>query len=129
MVLAEASAAVADDEPSDVQRFWKSVVKLPAPLAVDGMLLELAFNASVSLEDIDATFLYCCTCCDPFSGCGSGVRGVLFVAAASSEPDAEISPSCASAPAIAEASWFALAVEELAEAMRAAAGDSSSSFL
>lgn len=45
MALSEESTDVPDDELSDVQRFWKTVDKLLAPLEVDGVLLELEFNA------------------------------------------------------------------------------------
>ena len=38
------SAGVSDDEPSDDQRFSKTVVKLPVPLAVGDALLELEFS-------------------------------------------------------------------------------------
>jgi hypothetical protein len=44
IVLLEESVDVSDDEPSDDQRFWKTVVKLPVPLEVGDALFELAFN-------------------------------------------------------------------------------------
>lgn len=45
MVLLEESLDVADDAPNDVQRFWKTVVRLLEPLDVDDTLLELEANA------------------------------------------------------------------------------------
>jgi hypothetical protein len=44
-VLLEESVEVADDELSDVQRFWKTVVKPLAPLELGGVLLEKELNA------------------------------------------------------------------------------------
>ena len=44
-LLLEESTDIPDDALSDVQRFWKTVVKLLAPLEVDDVLLELELNA------------------------------------------------------------------------------------
>jgi hypothetical protein len=132
MPLSEDSVDVSDDEFSDVQRFWKTVVKLPEPLALDDMLPELEFNACARLEKVDALFLYCCTCCAALGCCGKDGSGALPVAVASSEPavrGAEVSPSCVNAPAIAEAIGLASVVEGFTGARRAVAVDPLSSFL
>jgi hypothetical protein len=122
MVLPEESADAADDELTDAQRFWNTVVK---PLALDGpadVLLDAALKAWARLENVDATSLYCCTCCDPFIGCSADADDRLFVVAASPElvvPAAGVSPSCVSAAATAEANVSAAVVEPPAGAMRA----------
>lgn len=46
------------------------------PLDVADALLELELNACAKLENVDAIFLYCCTCCDPSDCCGSDASGV-----------------------------------------------------
>ena len=68
IVALEESIDVPDDAPSDVQRFWKTVVKLPELLEVDDVLFELEPNACARLENVEAMFLYCCACCNPFGG-------------------------------------------------------------
>ncbi|GLQ50591.1 hypothetical protein GCM10010872_20400 [Dyella flava] len=134
MVLLEASLDVPDDEPSEVQRLWKTLVKLLELLEADGALLELEPNACARLENVDAMFLYCCTCCDALGCCGRVASGVLFFAVASSVPLAavaavmaagaalgvEVNPSCASAAATAEASRLAFWVDAPVEAIDAA---------
>lgn len=76
IALLEESVDVPWDELSDVQRFWKTVVRLLVPLDVADALLELELNACAKLENVDAIFLYCCTCCDPSDCCGSDASGV-----------------------------------------------------
>jgi len=133
MALLEASLDVPDDAPSDVHRFWKTLVKLLEPLEAGDALLELEPNAWARLENVDAMFLYCCTCCDALGCCGSGASCVLFFAAASFVPfaavaavtaagtalGARVNPSCASDAATAEASRLAFWVDAPVEAIDA----------
>jgi hypothetical protein len=120
MVLLEESADVPEDEPSEFHRLSYTAVKPLLPVEVGELPPKLELNAWVRFENVDATFLYCCTCCDAFDDCCKGASGAPLVAALLFEPplpDAGTSPSCSTALAIAEASTPAFWVDKSAGAV------------
>lgn len=116
--------ALADDEPSEVQRPCSTIGKLLAPLAVDDAL---AFNACTRWEDVDARSRYCWIGCAALGGEGSDADGESLAARGLSAPLAALAtgtrPSCVNADAIAEASGSAAAVDESVVAAGADGGD------